>query len=72
MHPGSDGPDGNFSGGGHGGGHFPGWSQTFGPPPDDVIAAIRTGNAIDRQESAPAAVIDALRGTGCTSLEALL
>ena len=71
IHPDAEGPWGRIAGGGHGGEQFPGWSQAFGPPPDDVIAAITGGGRSDSAESVPASLVDALLETGCRSLEEL-
>lgn len=48
------GPDGALAGGGRGGEHFPGRSEAFGMPPEDVVAAIQgTNPAGDAEVAVP-------------------
>jgi hypothetical protein len=52
-HMGPPGPVGALAGGGHGGEHFPGRSEAFGMPPEDVVQAIKGGG---REDDGPAEV----------------
>ena len=65
------GPDGGISGGGWGGERFPGLSQAFGPPPEDVVRAVR-GDLPDPPVGAiPPWVQEVVVQTGCRSVEEL-
>lgn len=65
------GPEGGLSGGGLGGDRFPGHSQAFGPPPEDVVQAVR-GLAPPADPGVIPAWVDALvRERGCASVAEL-
>ncbi len=67
------GPDGMLAGGGHGGEGFPGFSQAFGPPPEDVVHSILgEGEEEDSHTEVPAWVFELVRRTGCRTVEDLL
>lgn len=64
------GPQGMLVGGGRGGDHFPGRSEAFGPPPEDVVLAIlgeEEGN--DEQAVVPDWVRELIAAWHCHTLE---
>jgi hypothetical protein len=73
SHLGPPGPAGALAGGGYGGEHFPGRSEAFGMPPEDVVRAIQGGDCEDEaQPAAPRWLEDLLEAHGIRSMEALL
>ncbi len=68
---GERGPEGGISGGGWGGERFPGLSLAFGPPPEDVVRAVRGEAEEPVAAGLPAWVEGLVRGSGCSSLDEL-